>query len=68
MISWAENGEHHMPPATGVDLYVAEAIIFHSPRDFSFSPSLRWSSSPLPSIQHMCRRDKGRAFVIKTPD
>ncbi len=55
-------------PTTGVDIYVAEVIIFQSLREFSFSPSLCWPSSPLPSIRHMCRRDKGRPFVIKTPD
>lgn len=55
-------------PATGVDIYVAEVIISQPVREFSFSPSFCWSCSPLPSIQRMCRRDKGRPFVIKTPD
>lgn len=58
-----------------VDFHGAEVIIFHSWKEFSFPPlPLCWSSSPFPSFlpsgcpPYVKGGDKGRAFVIKTPD
>lgn len=57
-------------PTNGVDIYVAGVYYFPvSERVLIFCPAFSVGpSSPLPSIRHMCRRDKGRPFVIKTPD
>ena len=70
-ISWAGNGGNITRlPTNGVDIYVAGVYYFPvSERVLIFCPAFSVGpSSPLPSIRHMCRRDKGRPFVIKTPD